>query len=80
MENYNISTILMANAFKINNYHLLEAIDESKYIVRNVGNQSSLIPTLEDINIGTRDEIGRENGHLARKSEQFKDKMQNGPC
>jgi len=67
-------TILMATAFKINNYHLLND-NESKYIVRNIGNQSS-VPILENIKIGTRDEIGRENGQLARKSDQFKEKMQ----
>jgi hypothetical protein len=66
-------TILMANAFKIYNYELLEG-RESKYIVRNKS-PSSMIPTLEDIYIGTRDEIGKENGQLARKSEEFKEKM-----
>jgi len=66
-------TILMANAFKINNYHLLDDND-SKYIVRHIG-LPSCIPTLETIRIGTREEIGRENGQLARKSDEFKEKM-----
>jgi hypothetical protein len=66
-------TILMANAFKINNYELIND-EKNKYIVRHIGNSSS-IPTLENIKIGTRDEVGRENGQLARKSEEFKEKM-----
>jgi len=67
-------TILMANAFKIPNYELLEG-KESKYIVRNKC-LSSLIPTLKDIYIGTREEVGKENGQLSRKSDEFKEKMQ----
>jgi hypothetical protein len=66
-------SILMANVFKIDNYELLSE-KENNYIVRHIGNQSS-VPTLENIKIGSRDEIGRENGQFARKSEDFKEKM-----
>jgi len=66
-------TILMSTAFKINNYHLIND-NESKYIVRNISNSSS-IPTLENIKIGTREDVGKENGQLSRKSDEFKEKM-----
>ncbi len=63
------STIVMAKAFKIKGYDLLEG-QYSHYIVRN--KRTSGIPILNDIYIGTREEVGHINGQKSRQSEDFK--------
>jgi len=65
-------SILMAKAFKISNYDKLEG-QVSNYIVRN--KSTSLKPTLNDICISTRNEIGKEYGCKSHKSDSFKEAM-----
>ena len=67
------STILMAKAFNIQNIEKLKG-QKSDYIVRNITNNQ--VPTLDDIYIGDRKEVGKINGQKARKSEEFKEKME----
>ncbi len=66
------ATILMAKAFNIPGYDKLDG-QKSNSIVRN--KSDSLKPTLDTIYIGTRNEIGQENGSKSRQSELFKQKM-----
>ena len=65
------ASILMAKAFKIPGYDKLDG-QKSNSIVRN--KSESLKPTLNDIYIGTRNEVGHENGIKSRQSENFKQK------
>ncbi len=66
------ASILMANAFKIENSEKLEG-SKSSYIVRSLKNEN--IPSLENISIGTRADIGKEYGLKARSSDDFKEKL-----
>jgi hypothetical protein len=66
------SSILMAKAFKLEGYEKLEG-QKSNAIVRNTSD--SFKPSLEEIRIGTRNEIGRENGVKSHKSNNFKNKF-----
>jgi len=66
------ASILMANAFKIENYDKLEG-SKCSYIVRSLKNEN--IPCLEDIRVGTRAEIGEENGVKSRNSDNFREKL-----
>jgi hypothetical protein len=65
------ASILMANAFKLENVDKLEGRNSS-YIVRTLTNES--LPSLENIRIGTRAEVGSENGKKSRQSDNFKEK------
>ena len=65
-------TILMAKAFKIPGYDKLDG-QKCNYIVRN---KSELLkPTLNDIYIGTRNEIGKESGVKSHKSISFQESI-----
>jgi hypothetical protein len=64
------ASILMANAFNIENVDKLNG-NKSNHIVRSVTNE--IIPSLENIRIGTREEIGREHGKKSRQSDNFKE-------
>lgn len=64
------ASILMAKAFNIENSEKLEG-PKSSYVVRS---NNENIPCLEDIRIGTRAEIGSENGKKSRQSDNFKEK------
>ncbi len=64
------ASILMAKAFNIENVDKLEG-NRSSYIVR-TNNEN--IPSLEDIRIGTRSEVGSENGLKSHQSNNFKEK------
>jgi hypothetical protein len=66
------ASILMAKAFNIENADKLEG-SKCSYIVRSLKNES--VPCLEDIRVGTRAEVGGENGTKSRQSELFKEKM-----
>lgn len=66
------ASILMANAFKIENYNKLEG-SKCSYIVRSLKNEN--IPSLEDIRVGTRAEIGEENGIKSHNSDNFREKL-----
>ena len=65
-------SILMAKAFNIENAEKLDG-NTSSYIVRSTKNE--LVPSLENIRIGTREEVGSENGSKSRQSENFKEKQ-----
>ena len=65
------ASILMANAFNIENCNKLNG-NKSSYIVRSTQNKN--IPSLEEIRIGTREEVGRENGTKSHQSDNFKEK------
>ena len=65
------ASILMAKAFKIENYEKLEG-SKSSYIVRSLNNEN--IPSLDNIRIGTRAEVGSENGKKSHQSDNFKEK------
>jgi len=67
------SSILMAKAFKIENYDKLNGID-SDYVVKNLNKEIKQI-TLNDIKVVNRSEIGEENGKKSRQSNEFKEKM-----
>jgi len=69
--NSQYASILLAKGFQIKNYDLLEG-QHCHYIVRN--KTKKLIPTLNDIYIGTRAEIGEENGKKSHQSDRFKEK------
>ncbi len=58
----------MAKAFKISNYDKLEG-QSSNFVVRN--KSDSIKPNLNDIYVGTRNEVGQENGSKSRKSVLF---------
>jgi hypothetical protein len=64
------ASILMAKSFELEKSEKLLG-QKSNFIVRN--NSENIKPTLNDIYIGTRNEIGKENGTKARKSENFKE-------
>ena len=73
------ATILMAKAFNITDSNKLNG-QKSNAIVRNVNRgtgprSDNPVPELKDIYIGTRNEVGSENGKKARSSEEFKEKM-----
>jgi HNH endonuclease len=63
------ASILIANAFEIDGFERLNG-PKCEYIVR-VSDRTKL-PTLKDIWIGTRAEVGQINGKKSRKSENFK--------
>jgi hypothetical protein len=65
------ASILLAVGFQIKDYELLGG-QHCQYVVR-VKTQN-LIPTLEDIYVGTRSEVGSENGKKSHQSERFKEK------
>ncbi len=65
------ASILMAKAFNIENADKLEG-SKCSYIVRSLKNES--VPCLEDIRVGTRAEVGGENGTKSHQSELFKEK------
>jgi hypothetical protein len=67
------SSILMAEAFKVENSDKLNGIDSS-YLVKNLNKQVKQI-TLEDIKVISRSEIGKENGQKSRQTDEFKEKM-----
>lgn len=62
-------TILMAKAFNIKDVDKLNG-NTSSYVVRCNG-----YICLDNIYIGTRTEIGKENGEQSRKSENFQEKL-----
>jgi hypothetical protein len=62
----------MANAFKIENSDKLDG-NISSYIVRSTKNE--ILPSLENIRVGTRTEVGEENGCKSHQSENFKEKQ-----
>jgi hypothetical protein len=66
------ASILMAKAFKIENSDKLEG-SKCSYIVRSLKNEN--IPCLEDIRVGTRAEVGEENGVKSRNSDNFREKL-----
>jgi hypothetical protein len=66
-------TILMAKEFKIKDYEKLQG-QECQYIVRNKLKYEKY-PKLENLYVGTRTELGEENGKKSRQSEEFKEKM-----
>lgn len=66
------ATILMATVFNINNVNRLNG-QVSNYIVRNTSTNS--VPTLDDIYVGTRTEIGKIYGKKSKKSEEFQKNM-----
>jgi len=66
------ASIIMAKAFNIENANKLDG-NTSSYVVRTVKNE--LVPSLENIKIGTRDEVSSENGSKSRQSENFKEKQ-----
>ena len=66
------ASILMAKAFNIENKDKLEG-SKSHYIVRSLTNE--IIPSLENIRIGTRAEVGSENGTKSHQSDNFKEKQ-----
>ena len=66
------ASILMANAFKIENSDKLDG-NISSYIVRSTKNE--ILPSLENIRVGTRTEVGEENGCKSHQSENFKEKQ-----
>ena len=63
------ATILIAKSFNIKDIDKLEG-PKSNFVVRCNGEIC-----LENIYIGTRNEIGEENGKKSRQSENFKEKM-----
>ena len=65
------ASILMAKAFNIENADKLIG-QKSSFIVRTIENES--LPTLENIKIGTREEIGKESGKKSHSSDNFKEK------
>lgn len=67
------ASIIMAQAFKIKDYEKLNGMN-SDYVVRNL-NKESQVPTLNDIKVVNREEIGKENGKKSRQTEKFKEKM-----
>jgi hypothetical protein len=66
------ASILMAKAFKIKDLDKLNG-QKSNFIVRNISNNE--VPELKDIYVGTRNEVGNENGKKSRSSESFIEKM-----
>lgn len=64
------ATILMANAFKIEGYEKIGG-QKNNFVVRS--KSETLKPTLNDIYIGTRNEVGSENGKKSKQSEEFKE-------
>ena len=64
------ASILMANAFNLENSDKLNG-NKSNYIVRSLTNE--IIPSIDNIKIGTRQEVGSENGKKARQSDEFKE-------
>ena len=64
------ASIILANAFKIDGYEKLDG-PKSQYIVR-IKDRTKL-PTLNDIWIGTRAEVGQLNGTKSRHSEDFEE-------
>ena len=64
------ASILMAKAFNIEN---AEKLEEKSSVVRSTKNE--IIPSLENIRVGTREEVGSENGSKSRQSENFKEKQ-----
>jgi hypothetical protein len=65
------ASILMANAFNLENKDKLEG-SKSHYVVRSLTND--IIPSLENIKIGTRIEVGSDNGKKSRQTDNFKEK------
>jgi len=65
------ASILMAKAFNLENVDKLEG-SKSSYIVRTLTNES--ITSLDNIRIGTRSEVGSENGKKSHQSDNFKEK------
>lgn len=66
------ASIIMAKAFNIENVDKLEG-SKSSYIVRSLKNEN--VPSLEDIKIGTRADVGKESGLKSRSSDDFKKKL-----
>lgn len=66
------ATILMAKAFKLDGHENLEG-QKGNSIVRN--QSQDLKPMLEQLAIGTRNDVGKENGIKSHKSEKFKEAM-----
>ncbi len=64
------ASILMAKAFNIEDADKLE---EKTSVVRSTKNE--ILPSLENIRVGTRAEVGSENGSKSRQSENFKEKQ-----
>ena len=65
------ASILMAKAFNIENSDKING-NKSSYVVRSTKNKN--IPSLEEIRIGTREEVGKENGTRSHQSDNFKEK------
>ena len=65
-------SILMAKAFKLEGHENL-AGQKCNAIVRN--KSEDLKPSLEKLSIGTRNDVGSENGVKSHKSEKFKESL-----
>jgi hypothetical protein len=64
------ASILMAKAFNIED---ADKLDGNTSVVRSTKNE--ILPSLENIRVGTRAEVGSENGSKSRQSENFKEKQ-----